>query len=91
MKEGIHPKYVPARVTCVCGASFITKSTVGDIKLEICSECHPFFTGRQKVLDTAGRIDRFNQRFQKSKGIKAAKGQAQPTEAEPTGETGEQA
>ncbi|MEO5929341.1 MAG: 50S ribosomal protein L31 [Candidatus Kapaibacterium sp.] len=89
MKEGIHPKYVPARVTCVCGASFITKSTVGDIKLEICSECHPFFTGRQKVLDTAGRIDRFNQRFQKSKGIKAAKGQTQPTEAEPASETNE--
>jgi large subunit ribosomal protein L31 len=77
MKEGIHPKYVAARVTCVCGASFITRSTVGDIKLEICSECHPFFTGRQKVLDTAGRIDRFNQRFQKSKGIKAAKANAE--------------
>ncbi len=75
MKEGIHPNYVAARVTCVCGSSFVTKSTVGDIKLEICSECHPFYTGRQKVIDTAGRIDRFNQRFQKSKGIKAAKQQ----------------
>lgn len=83
MKEGIHPKYVPAQVTCVCGATFVTKSTVGDIKLEICSECHPFFTGRQKVLDTAGRIDRFNQRFQKSKGIRAAK---QAATGEPTGE-----
>lgn len=80
MKEGIHPNYVAARVTCVCGASFITKSTVGDIKLEICSECHPFFTGRQKVIDTAGRIDRFNQRFQKSKGIQAAKQNATETE-----------
>ncbi len=75
MKDGIHPTYVPARVSCVCGSSFVTKSTVGDIKLEICSECHPFYTGRQKVIDTAGRIDRFNQRFQKSKGIKAAKQQ----------------
>ncbi|HVZ38700.1 MAG: 50S ribosomal protein L31 [Bacteroidetes bacterium] len=73
MKEGIHPKYMAAHVTCVCGASFVTRSTVGDIKLEICSECHPFYTGRQKVIDTAGRIDRFNQRFQKSKGIQAAK------------------
>lgn len=81
MKDGIHPKYSPARVTCVCGASFVTRSTIGDIKLEICSECHPFFTGRQKVLDTAGRIDRFNQRFQKSKGMRAAKqGAEQNTE-----------
>jgi len=73
MKDGIHPRYIPARVTCVCGNSFITRSTVGDIRLEICSECHPFYTGKQKVIDTAGRIDRFNQRFQKSKDIKAAK------------------
>jgi large subunit ribosomal protein L31 len=85
MKEGIHPKYVAARVSCVCGASFVTKSTIGDIKLEICSECHPFFTGRQKVLDTAGRIDRFNQRFQKSKGIRAAKQGVEPA-AEPSTE-----
>ena len=75
MKEGIHPKYVASQVTCVCGSTFVTRSTVGDFKLEICSECHPFFTGRQKVLDTAGRIDRFNQRFQRSKEIKVAKGQ----------------
>lgn len=79
MKDGIHPNYVPARVTCVCGSSFVTKSTVGDIKLEICSECHPYYTGRQKMIDTAGRIDRFNQRFQKSKGIKAAKQQGTET------------
>ena len=73
MKENIHPRYMPAQVTCICGNSFTTKSTVGDIKLEICSECHPYFTGRQKVIDTAGRIDRFNQRFQKARDIKAAK------------------
>lgn len=73
MKEGIHPGYIAARVTCVCGNSFITRSTVGDIKLEICSECHPYYTGKQKVIDTAGRIDRFNQRFQKSKEMKATK------------------
>jgi large subunit ribosomal protein L31 len=75
MKENIHPKYVPARVSCICGNEFTTRSTVGDIRLEICSECHPYFTGRQKVIDTAGRIDRFNQRFQKSQNIKAAKNQ----------------
>ncbi len=75
MKEGLHPKYVAAQVNCVCGNSFVTRSTVGDIKVEICSECHPYFTGRQKILDTAGRIDRFNQRFQKSQTIKASKNQ----------------
>jgi len=73
MKDSIHPRYIAARVTCVCGNSFITRSTVGDVRLEICSECHPFYTGKQKVIDTAGRIDRFNQRFQKSRDIKAAK------------------
>ena len=73
MKEKIHPHYVAAQVTCICGNTFVTKSTIGDIKLEICSECHPFFTGRQKMIDTAGRIDRFNQRFQKSQDIRASK------------------
>jgi large subunit ribosomal protein L31 len=76
MKDGIHPKYYPARVTCVCGNTFETHSAVGDIKLEICNECHPFFTGRQKMIDTAGRIDRFNQRFQKSQDIQASKKQS---------------
>lgn len=72
MKDSIHPKYVAARVTCVCGNSFITRSTVGNIRLEICSECHPFYTGKQKMIDTAGRIDRFNQRFQKSQAVRAS-------------------
>lgn len=76
MKDNIHPRYVAAKVSCICGSTFVTRSTIGDIKLEICSECHPFFTGRQKVIDTAGRIDRFNQRFQKSKDIKASKQQS---------------
>lgn len=73
MKKTIHPQYVAAEVKCVCGNTFVTRSTIGDIKLEICSECHPFFTGKQKVIDTAGRIDRFNQRSQKSKEIQASK------------------
>jgi large subunit ribosomal protein L31 len=76
MKKDIHPKYVAAKVTCVCGNEFVTQSAIGDIRLEICNECHPFFTGRQKVIDTAGRIDRFNQRFEKSKTLKAAKKQS---------------
>lgn len=73
MKEGIHPEYKVSTVTCVCGSTFTTRSTVGDLKLEICSECHPFFTGRQKLIDTAGRIDKFNQRFEKSRSIRASK------------------
>jgi len=63
MKAGIHPKYVEATVTCVCGNSFETKSTIGNMKLEICSKCHPFFTGTQKIVDTAGRVERFHRKY----------------------------
>ena len=73
MKAGIHPEYDLATVRCSCGNEFQTRSTRSELHFEICSECHPFFTGRQKVIDTAGRIDRFNQRFQKAQDIKAAK------------------
>ena len=86
MKTDIHPNYTEATVTCVCGNTFTTRSTVGDIKLEICSECHPFFTGRQKVIDTAGRIDKFNQRFEKSKTMKAAKKKSTKAAPESTSE-----
>ncbi len=65
MREGIHPKYDTATVTCVCGNSFETRSTVGDMKIEICSACHPFFTGTQKIVDTAGRIERFQRKYAK--------------------------
>ncbi len=82
MKQDIHPDYQTATVTCVCGNSFQTRSTVGDIKLEICSECHPFFTGRQKLIDTAGRIDKFNQRFARSKSLRAQKKEAAGAGAE---------
>lgn len=81
MKQEIHPDYQTATVTCVCGNTFSTRSTVGDIKLEICSECHPFFTGRQKLIDTAGRIDKFNQRFAKSKSLRAKKKESADTGA----------
>ncbi len=63
MKEGIHPSYKPAKVVCACGNSFQTRSTIGDIHVEICAACHPFFTGKQKILDTAGRIERFKTRY----------------------------
>lgn len=65
MKEGIHPTYVPARVTCACGNTFITRATVPEIRVEICSNCHPFFTGRQKLVDTERRVERFRQRYRR--------------------------
>ncbi len=65
MKEGIHPNYVECTVRCACGETYTTKSTKGDMKVDICSKCHPFYTGRQKLVDTGGRVDRFNRRFAK--------------------------
>ena len=66
MKPEIHPKYDEITVSCACGNSFKTRSTGGDLHIEICSECHPFFTGKQKLVDTAGRVDRFNKRYARS-------------------------
>jgi large subunit ribosomal protein L31 len=68
MKEGIHPKYQDCVVSCACGYSFNTRSTKPVIKLEICSNCHPFFTGKQKLIDTAGRVEKFQKRFAKTEG-----------------------
>lgn len=59
MKEGIHPQYEKVTIKCACGAEFETRSTKKDIRLDICSKCHPFFTGKQKLVDTGGRVDRF--------------------------------
>ncbi len=63
MKKGIHPDYVEATVTCACGETFKTRSTKPVIKVEICSKCHPFFTGKQKLVDTAGRVQRFQKKY----------------------------
>ncbi|MBI4543748.1 MAG: 50S ribosomal protein L31 [Gemmatimonadetes bacterium] len=63
MKPGIHPDYQLATVHCACGSKFQTRSTLKDIHIEICSVCHPFFTGRQKLVDTAGRVERFRQKW----------------------------
>ena len=66
MKQEIHPNYQEIDVTCACGSSFKTRSTMSEeLHIEICSECHPFFTGKQKLVDTAGRVDRFNKRYGK--------------------------
>lgn len=64
MKEGIHPNYVAVKATCSCGNVIETRSTVGkDINLDVCSACHPFYTGKQKMVDSGGRVDKFNKRF----------------------------
>ena len=64
MREGIHPKYEDITATCSCGNVIKTRSTIGhDLQLDVCSQCHPFYTGKQKVMDTGGRIDRFQKRF----------------------------
>jgi len=63
MQKDIHPKYEETTITCACGNVINTRSTAKDIKVEICSQCHPFFTGKQKLVDTAGRIDRFKKRY----------------------------
>jgi large subunit ribosomal protein L31 len=65
MKADIHPNYVECTVTCSCGAQFQTRSTTSEIHAELCSECHPFFTGKQKLVDAGGRVERFNRRYAK--------------------------
>jgi large subunit ribosomal protein L31 len=67
MKKDAHPVYVQAQVHCACGEVFVTRSTKKEIRVEICSKCHPFFTGKQKLLDTAGRVERFQRRYKKTK------------------------
>lgn len=68
MQSDIHPKYDTATVRCACGNEFVTRSTVSLIKVDICSSCHPFFTGQQKLIDAAGRVERFSKRFAKTEG-----------------------
>ncbi len=63
MKEGIHPKYEEVKVTCTCGNEFTTRSTKSELRLELCSKCHPFFTGKQRFVDSAGRVERFNKKY----------------------------
>lgn len=65
MKENIHPTYAESKVSCACGNSFLTRSTRPEITLEICSACHPFFTGKVKLIDTAGRIEKFQKKYNK--------------------------
>lgn len=73
MKKGVHPEYHVAKVICACGETFETRSSKKEIRVEICSKCHPFFTGKQKLVDTAGRLERFQRRYKKTKAAEAAK------------------
>lgn len=63
MREGIHPEYPPATVSCACGNKFVSRSTRGDFQVDVCANCHPFYTGTQKLIDAAGRVDRFRKRY----------------------------
>jgi large subunit ribosomal protein L31 len=80
MKEGIHPEYPPANVSCACGNTFVTRSTRGDFQVDVCNTCHPFYTGTQKLMDAAGRVDRFRKRY-------ATKPAADKAAAAPAAET----
>jgi large subunit ribosomal protein L31 len=83
VKPGIHPKYHDVEVRCACGNTFKTKSTKPELHLEICSNCHPFFTGRQKLIDTEGRVDRFTKRFG-AQSVEGRKAQATANKAAKT-------
>lgn len=90
MKPEIHPEYKQATVHCACGNSFLTRSTKDDIHVEVCSVCHPYFTGKQRLMDTAGRVERFRRKWgqEEAKGKGKKKGgeeaaAAEPAEAEP--------
>ena len=77
MKKDIHPNYVEATVHCSCGNTFTTRSTKPELRIELCSQCHPFYTGKQKLVDSGGRVERFNRRFdKKAEPVKAAPAKA---------------
>lgn len=93
MKKGIHPKYVEATVVCVCGNTFKTGSTKPSLRVELCSKCHPFFTGQQRIVDTAGRVERFLERASRkaARGRGAAQASQAPQTTEETPEASETA
>ena len=72
MKQGIHPEYQVTTVRCSCGEEFQTRSTVSELRVDICSKCHPFYTGKQKLVDTGGRVERFERRYGKRKAPESA-------------------
>ncbi|MBI2589932.1 50S ribosomal protein L31 [Candidatus Berkelbacteria bacterium] len=87
MKSGIHPTYYPtAKVTCNCGMSFEVGSTQSEIRVEVCSNCHPFYTGKQNLIDTAGRVDKFEARRKQAQTYQAEKAKSQKDSAQPKSE-----
>ena len=84
MKKDIHPKYEEATVHCSCGNTFTTRSTKSDLHIELCSQCHPFYTGKQKLVDSGGRVERFKRRYdKKAEAAKAEAAKAAPAKAAP--------
>ena len=85
MKKDIHPQYEEATVRCSCGNTFTTRSTKKELHVELCSQCHPFYTGKQKLVDSGGRVDRFKRRLEKraEPAVKAAPAKAEAPKAEP--------
>lgn len=82
MKTGIHPEYMEAKVICSCGESFTTRATVPELKVEICSKCHPFYSGKQKLVDVGGRVERFQRKYGVRKAAPAKpEAKAAPAEA----------
>jgi large subunit ribosomal protein L31 len=82
MKQDIHPEYVETKVTCSCGNNFVTRSVKAELHVELCNQCHPFYTGKQKLVDTGGRVERFNRKYGKSKPAANPEAEA-PESAEP--------
>ncbi len=77
MKQGIHPEYIATTVSCSCGETFETRSTADRIKIELCNKCHPFYTGKQKLVDSGGRVERYKQRYAKTQSLKQGSGSDQ--------------
>jgi large subunit ribosomal protein L31 len=89
MKQGIHPEYTEATVTCSCGNTFVTRSVKSDLHVELCNMCHPFYTGKQKLVDTGGRVERFQRKYAGRRPAPAAKPQSEAPAAEaPSSEDG---
>ncbi|MEX2658372.1 MAG: 50S ribosomal protein L31 [Acidimicrobiales bacterium] len=83
MKTEAHPPYVNATATCGCGSTFETRSTSSDLRVELCNVCHPFFTGKQRLVDSGGRVERFQRRYGERKGAQKATDDAAPDDAQP--------
>jgi large subunit ribosomal protein L31 len=90
MKQDIHPEYIETHVTCSCGNTFTTRSTKAELHVELCSQCHPFYTGKQKLVDTGGRVERFQKKYANRPRRTAQPAEAPAAEAAPA-ETGDQA